>query len=189
MLLQYYVLAGLAVSVQTRYSNTFTLSAREPQYQSSGSTSRAIPTSQVLSLAVEISLAFSRDSQLQRPDPESRYPATFPVPDLVIFMMTMRLWNAPSTTSELPATASTLRPPCWADGHLFLWRGVSKPPPAVLDVSVIRCLGDLAACHTLRDTTSCGSGNPEIPSFLRHLPHAGKQTVSQLRPCSSTRLR
>ena len=57
-----------------------------------------------------------------------------------------------------PTTAGDLRPPCRADERLFLWRGVNEPPPSVLNIPVIERIASLASQHTLRDTTSYGSG-------------------------------
>lgn len=60
--------------------------------------------------------------------------------------------------AQPPPPAAILRPPCPADQRLFLWRGVNTPPPSTLRIPVLERLAQLATQHSLRDTSSYGSG-------------------------------
>lgn len=61
-------------------------------------------------------------------------------------------------TGSLTLAPSPLRPQCRADERIFQWRGVNTAPPNVLDHPVLVHLAGVASRHSLRETTSYGSG-------------------------------
>ncbi|KAF9001472.1 hypothetical protein BDQ17DRAFT_1180883, partial [Cyathus striatus] len=51
-----------------------------------------------------------------------------------------------------------LHPPCPSQQRIFLWRGINSPPPAVLDIPIIRHAWSLALRSSLNEATNYGAG-------------------------------